>query len=140
MKWLTLAFASLLGATDIAADFGASRWVFDAVGRVPWGDKLAHFVLLGIMSLLLNLTLGGATVRLSSVRLLKGSAILLVVVTLEEFSQAFLPYRSFEVADLAFNYAGIFCFGWLAVRLMERASVAAEDRPPLAEAPSTGGP
>ncbi|MHC4180365.1 MAG: hypothetical protein ACYSWU_22915, partial [Planctomycetota bacterium] len=85
-NWLRV----LLGGIVLAADSGAARPAFRVADLVPLGDKVAHFLLVGIMSLLLNLTLSGTRVRLAPVRLLKGNLILVCVVTLEELSQLLL--------------------------------------------------
>jgi VanZ family protein len=45
---------------------------------------------------------------------LKGSLIVAVIVTLEEFSQLFLHNRGFSLVDLAADYVGIILFGQLA--------------------------
>ncbi len=49
-----------------------------------------------------------------------GSLIVALVVMLEEFSQLFIRYRSFDLTDLLFDYAGIFHFGQLACYLTNR--------------------
>jgi VanZ family protein len=116
-KWLTAAFALVLLTIVTSATMGWAEPVFAFVRQVPYSDKVAHFVLLGTMSLLLNLMLNVARVQLGSFALLKGSAILLVLVTIEEFSQIWISTRTFSWLDLVCNYLGIVVFGWLAVRL-----------------------
>jgi VanZ family protein len=41
-------------------------------------------------------------------------------VTLEEFSQLYLRFRSFDLVDLFFDYVGIFLFGQLAYFIKRR--------------------
>ena len=47
MKWFTLAFGILVLCIVAAANLGAARPVFDAIGTIPGGDKVCHFVLVG---------------------------------------------------------------------------------------------
>lgn len=116
IKWLTAAFALVLLTIVTSATMGWAEPVFAFVRRVPYTDKVAHFVLLGTMSLLLNLMLDCARIQFSRFALLKGSAFLLVLVTIEEFSQIWISTRTFSWSDLGSNYLGIVVFGWLAVR------------------------
>jgi len=106
----TSGFVSLI----VIADRGGAGDLWDFVGRIPGGDKLGHLVLVGALSLLVNLMLEGRRVPACRPRILMGSAILLVVMTLEEASQAFIPHRSFDPLDGLANVAGIFGGGLLA--------------------------
>lgn len=118
MKWICALFALVLIAIVTAADAGIAEPMFEIVRRVPWGDKLAHLLLLGVMSLLLNVSLEAARFRWGRLRPLKGTAILLVLAILEEVSQLAFEHRTFSYADLAANVVGIVTFGWLAVLLL----------------------
>jgi len=84
---------------------------------VPAADKLGHFVLLGTMSLLVNLSMDLKRWRIGGRELLAGSIIVAILATAEEFTQRFIPTRSFSLLDLAANYLGIFVFGRLAESL-----------------------
>jgi VanZ family protein len=81
---------------------------------------MGHLILMGLFSFLLNMALQSRTVRVWKIELLKGSLIVALVVTLEEFSQLFIRYRTFDVGDLLFDYVGIFSFGLLASLLTRR--------------------
>ena len=74
-------------------------------------------VLWMLMCGLLNLALGRRTVLFSGRGWLLGSVLIVIFCTLEEISQHWLPARSFDLLDLAGDYAGIFCFGSLAKRI-----------------------
>jgi VanZ family protein len=101
----TSGFVSLI----VVADRGGAGHLWDFVGRIPCGDKLGHLVLVGTLSLLLNLMLEGRRGPGRRPRILPGSVLLLVVMTLEEGSQAFIPHRSFDPLDWLANVIGIFC-------------------------------
>jgi VanZ family protein len=118
--WLyfaTALFACVILLISLSATMGWGLAWFERVRQIPGGDKLAHFLLMGGLSLLVNLSLRARQVRLPIGSVLLGSLVLYLLVTIEEFTQLLLPSRSFDLADLASNYVGIFLFGWLAVRL-----------------------
>lgn len=120
LKWLFAAFALMLGAIVTAADTGVAEPMFEIVRRMPLGDKLAHLLLLGVMSLLLNLALGVARFHWGRFQPLVGTTLLFTLATLEEFSQLALAHRTFSFGDAAANALGIVLFGWLAVLLQQR--------------------
>ncbi len=92
--------------------------------RIPYDDKIAHFFLMGALSFFVNLSLSLSQVTIGNIKILKGSLIILVIITIEEFSQKLFPSRSFTWSDLLSGYAGIFCFGRVAMYLMNhRASL-----------------
>ncbi len=112
---IALAFYTvfLVGVVAVA-NSGARPRPFAAVRALPFGDKASHFLLMGLLSLLVNLCLSGRSTELGRVRVLTGSLIVFVVVAAEEFSQLFLRYRSFDLIDLLCDGLGIFLFGRLA--------------------------
>ena len=46
------------------------------------------------------------------------------LLTAEEFSQKFNQRRHFDYSDLAADYAGIWCAGWLALRMLRGTATA----------------
>lgn len=90
------------------------------VGTIPYGDKVGHFLLMGVFSFLLNLVLNAKTTRFWKIEILFGSLIVLIVVTIEEISQIFVSGRTFDWSDLVFDYLGIFLFGRLAQGLCRK--------------------
>ena len=120
MKWLTTLYVLILVVIVFLADSKDYRFLFKFIRDTPYGDKAGHFILMGLFSLLLNLALSCKKVKLWKINLLMGSLIVMLVVTLEEFSQLFVRYRSFDLVDLLYDYAGIFLFGQLAYYLTKR--------------------
>ena len=113
-------FAVVLLAIVAAANFGAAESYFAYVRAFPLGDKIAHVCLLGTMSFLLNLSLGARRFETVPYRPLRGTLILLVLVTCEEFSQALSIYRTFDWGDLTANSIGILLGGCLAALQTDR--------------------
>ena len=100
----------------MTANFSASYPIFIAsVRQIPGGDKTAHFLLVGVLALLLNSAMNASTVRIAGLTFLKGNLILVLLATAEEMSNLVQPGRSYSLVDLQFNYLGIFACGWLSM-------------------------
>lgn len=104
------------------ANTGKSAFFFDVIHSIPYGDKLGHFVLFGVLTLLINLALNLKQVRLL-VPIYIGTLLVTVFVVAEEVSQAFIPTRTFDYGDLMADALGIGAFtlltyliGWVKAR------------------------
>jgi VanZ family protein len=125
-KRLAVLYSALLVALVVAADRGALPLHLTA--RLPGGDKAGHFLLMGLLSLLVNLAFASR----DAFGVLRCSFLVAAVVTLEELSQAALRYRNFETADLAADLAGIAVFGLLAALLRAPGAIPPNSsRPPV---------
>jgi len=120
VKVITTIFIGLLAAIVIGADKGALPGFVRSLYSFPGGDKIGHFLLMGALSCLVNLSLGARPARLLSPNILLGSAVVFIVVTLEEVSQLWFRSRTFSLLDLCFSYAGILCGGRLALLALRR--------------------
>lgn len=119
MKWLAALFGLFILLIIVLADRG-QLGVLGWLDRIPFGDKIGHFVLYGILTLLLDLALFRSLPHLDRRLLsLRIAFILALLIGLEEFSQIFFPNRSFDLVDLAFSYLGVFFFSWLALRIKQ---------------------
>jgi hypothetical protein len=98
------------------ADVGRGQWLFDLVRVVPGGDKTGHFILFGLLSLLVNLVFRAAVVRVGKLSVLKGTLVVAVFAIAEECSQLLFVSRTFDLLDLSAGLLGIWVFGWLARR------------------------
>ena len=114
LKWLAIIYTLFLVALVFLVDQKQYQFLFRFVRQTPYGDKAGHFLLMGLFSLIINLALSCRKIRIGRFSLLTGSLIVMLVVTLEEFSQIFVRYRTFDLSDLFFDYTGIFLFGLLA--------------------------
>jgi multisubunit Na+/H+ antiporter MnhB subunit len=122
MKSHSLFFAALWFVAVVGiimlADSGGAAWLFRWIERTPGGDKAGHFVLIGGMALLLNLALRARRMPALGRHWLIGSLVVVALFTAEEYSQKFNRRRHFDYGDLAADYAGIWCAGWLALRML----------------------
>ncbi|MGE5643126.1 MAG: VanZ family protein, partial [Byssovorax cruenta] len=80
-------------------------------------DKAGHFILYGILALLLNLALFRSRSEPSRRRFaIKLGLFLALLIGLEEFSQQYFSHRTFDLLDLSFSYLGLLSFSWLAIK------------------------
>ena len=120
VKWLTVLFILLLAAIVFAADSGRMPGFVAGLYDFPNGDKVGHFVLMGLLSLLVNLGVLSGPGRRTLRRAITASLVVAGVVALEEFSQRFFLTRNSSWGDFASSLAGIIVFGGLAWFLVER--------------------
>jgi VanZ family protein len=116
MKWLTILFALFIILIIVLADLGRLG-ILQTVNRIPFGDKAGHFILYGILTLLINLTLFRSVPFQSrkGVAVISG-LILVLLIGLEEFSQRNFSSRTFSLGDLTASYLGVIFFSWIALR------------------------
>ena len=125
----TLLFIGLLSYIIWSATTEHPSIFFRIINQVPWGDKLSHFLLVGLLTLLVNLSFRNRRISIGSRTWLLGSVLVLIVITLEELSQSLIPSRNLDAMDLLANYLGVFVFGQVAKYLVPR--------PVLVETPAT---
>ncbi|MEM6261178.1 MAG: VanZ family protein [Bacteroidota bacterium] len=101
--------------------------IFQYLPYIPGRDKTMHFVFMGLLGFLVTMSVGNKVIQIGKWKLWKAATILSILVTIDEFSQIFIPIRSFTFSDLAANYAGIWLFSWLAIRLLTRAEARSSD-------------
>jgi polysaccharide biosynthesis protein VpsQ len=112
-----ISFVVVAGAIG-AADLGWAPGFFVWMDATPFMDKIGHFGLLAGLAFALNWALGARRFRLGPLSPLLGSAIVAVVITIEEISQLWIPKRQFDLTDLTANYVGILFAGWLIRRIL----------------------
>ena len=116
VKWLTILFGLFIVLVIILADIGQLS-LFGFVNSIPYGDKAGHFILYGILTLLLDLTLMQALPdRSPRGVILSTGFILALLIGIEEYSQQFFAKRTFSLIDLLFSYLGVILFSLWALR------------------------
>ena len=75
---------------------------------------------MGGFAFLLNLSLSCRVLRVAGRPFLLGSMVAVTLITIEEYSQRFVAYRTFDLLDLAADYAGVILFSWLAMALCKK--------------------
>ena len=104
-RWSYLFFAQIV--LVVTASVLATRGKFPTtVFKAPF-DKVGHLFAYGGLGFLAVAFFGHA-------RRWKVLAVLVILATLEEFSQRLFPTRTFDLGDLVMNVVGIVAFGMLA--------------------------
>ena len=114
MKPIAVLFTLFIVLIIVLANRG-QLGILSWLNRIPFGDKAGHFILYGILILLIDLalfrSLPDSSRRLLALRV---ALILALLIGLEEFSQQYFPNRSFDLVDLTFSYLGVIFFSCVA--------------------------
>jgi len=88
---------------------------------IPYGDKLGHFCLFGLLTLFINLAFKFKTLNLAGRPIYLAVLIVSTFVILEELSQFFIESRTLDFVDLIADFTGIAIFSaisaWLSKKL-----------------------
>ncbi|MBU2930035.1 VanZ family protein [Winogradskyella psychrotolerans] len=95
-----------------SADSGKQNVFFNITDMIPFGDKIGHFFLFGILTLVVNIALQFKQFKYWQ-KVPLGTLLVLVFVILEELSQGYFPNRTFDIMDLIADGLGILTFTYL---------------------------
>ncbi|MBU1667660.1 VanZ family protein [bacterium] len=107
---LPLGFFIFITFIIFLADSADHNFAFRLIGHIPYGDKLMHGFLYGIMALLLNYGLNFKSYKLLGFNMQLGAIIVLTFAGLEEISQYWLPSRTCDVGDFVADTVGVIVF------------------------------
>jgi len=107
---LAAAYFATIAWLVVTAATWPSHPLLRIAGTVPFGDKLGHFFLMGMLVLVLNYFLRGRALRAGPFSVLIGTAVGAALVVMEELSQQWLPFRTFSGADLLADALGVLAF------------------------------
>ena len=127
MKWLAILFGLFIITIIVLADLGKLGFIY-FLYSFKYGDKVGHFILYGILTLLIDLALFRSSAQGDSVTVIpswrqvavKVGLILAFAITVEEFSQQYFSKRTFDLIDLTASFLGVIFFSWLAVKIKSR--------------------
>jgi VanZ family protein len=118
MKWLAILFTLFILLVIVLADMGVLAHYVGFVYSFPFGDKAGHFILYGILTLLIDLALFRSFPDRSPGKIaVRCGLVLALLIGLEELSQQYFSSRTFDLVDLTFSYLGVVFFSWLAIRI-----------------------
>jgi len=118
MKWLAILFALFILLIIVLADMGTLPQYLGFLKKIPFGDKVGHFLLYGILTLLIDLTLFRSLPNQSPKLIAVSSGLILaLIIGVEEFSQQYFSNRTFDLIDLLASYLGVIFFSWVALRV-----------------------
>jgi len=116
MKWYAILFGLFIFAIIVLANLGLLD-ILGFVNRIPYGDKAGHFILYGILTLLIDLSFFRSHQDVGrNLIVLRVALILALLIGLEEYSQRFFASRTSDWVDLLFSYLGVGLFSWVALR------------------------
>ena len=117
MKYIAIGFTIFILVVILLADRGQLGFLY-FIYDFPYGDKLGHFVLYGLLNFFLTRTFlsSGRTSSRNRVAFTTG-LILAVLIGAEEWSQQFFSTRTFSLMDLLASYLGLIAGGWAALRI-----------------------
>ncbi|BAZ30280.1 hypothetical protein NIES4074_27360 [Cylindrospermum sp. NIES-4074] len=84
------------------------------IAQIPYYDKILHFILLGIAAYVSYLSFNKRKIKILNFYLPLAPLIVILFCILDEITQLLVPYRSFDLVDLACDICGIVLFTWLA--------------------------
>lgn len=121
MKWLAILFTLFILLVIVLADAGILAHYVGFIYDFPYGDKAGHFLLYGILTLLVDLALFRSFPAAGPIHFaLKCGLVLALLIGLEEYSQQYFSSRTFDLVDLTFSYLGVLFFSVVAVKTKRR--------------------
>lgn len=90
-----------------SADTNHKNIIMDIGHSVPFGDKIGHFLLFGILALLMNMALRFKQVDLRFRTFHLGSLVVFAFAAIEECTQLAFQSRTFDLLDVLFDLLGI---------------------------------
>jgi len=121
-KLLAFAFFWFLLLVAYWADTDSMPKIISAMIEIPYGDKIGHFVLYGILAYLLTVAMPFRRVKILRWSLPLGLVLAAGFASLEEASQLFFVNRTASLVDLFSGYSGILAAVFL-IPCMRRACV-----------------
>ncbi len=82
------------------------RW-WSFIHTIPYGDKLGHIGLMGLLCLLCNLAITPRRFRFLPAFVTRVTIVLFALITLEELSQAFISTRNCDLLDWLADVLGL---------------------------------
>lgn len=92
------------------ADLQRDNLIIKIGHAVPYGDKMGHILLFGILALLINKALNFRGVDTGSIKFYLGSIIVFCFAISEEFTQLAFEHRNFDYKDIIADLMGIVFF------------------------------
>ena len=107
LRWSAVVYGLFLILIVFTANTGIEHPGSVLVRNLPWGDKLGHIVLFGVLTFVVNLALRCRTIGVGRLAVPLGSLLVAVVVVIEELSQGLFDRRNLDAGDLAADAIGI---------------------------------
>jgi len=106
-------FFSFISFIIYLADTANYNFAFAMVKHIPYGDKIIHGLLYGIMALTLNYGLYFKSYKILGFNIQIGALIVLSFAIIEEGTQYFIPSRTFDLYDVLSDIIGVIIFSFI---------------------------
>lgn len=114
IRWIpAILFIGFIGWIIIEADLGTQNPLIQFANSLPYGDKIGHAAIYGVMALLVTVASRFRTWNLLGWRFFYGTSLVLLFALLEEGSQYFLTTRNFDLYDGVADMVGIGLASWV---------------------------
>ncbi len=101
------------------ANTGQNSIFFQLVASMPYGDKLGHFCLFGLLTLVTNAALRFRSWQLKKLPIYLGTIVVFSFASLEELSQYFIANRTLDIDDFIADVLGIALFSLITYWLVK---------------------
>ncbi len=89
------------------ANTGSDSVFFDLIKMIPYGDKVGHICLFGLITLVMIFATKHKAMFIKGRKIYYGAMMVITFVVVEEFTQLFIATRHFELIDLVADAIGI---------------------------------
>lgn len=86
---------------------------FTIAHSLPYGDKVSHIVVFGLLSYLFNLTMSFKTSNILNLDIYVGSLAVIIISAVDELSQSLIPTRTIDFLDFIASITGIVLFAYI---------------------------
>jgi len=104
---LALSFLFFIFWVIYRADIGQPTSLHLFITSLPYGDKVGHFFIFGLLTLLGNLALKLRQITIGSLKIYVASLLVFAFAIIEELSQVFFPDRTLDLVDVIAGTLGI---------------------------------
>lgn len=111
--FLTALFALFIGWIVYKADTGQGSVFFNLVRTIPFGDKIGHFFLYGVLGFGTTIVFQLRGIRIGKITVPYGAIIIAVIAVVEELSQKLLSSRTYDIYDMIASLVGIILFSMI---------------------------
>lgn len=113
-RWIpAILFIAFIGWIIIEADLGSQNPLIQLANSIPYGDKIGHACIYGVMAILVTVASRFRTWSLLGMRFFYGTSLVLFFALLEEGSQYFLKTRNFDLYDAIADLVGVGLAGFI---------------------------
>jgi VanZ family protein len=107
MKALSLIYAALVLGIIVIANTPEWRFLLSGVRAIPYGDKLGHFLFMGMLATSVNILCAFKSIWIWNRSYLVGTLCVIAFFLIEETSQLIIPGRTFDLIDICCNFGGV---------------------------------